>query len=51
VEFGLRFESQESDDADDPAPEAPMEEMVEPDTDKSDSPREAEVVSLDKFRK
>lgn len=53
VEFGLRFETQDEDSdslADDVA-EAPMDEMVESDDDKSDAPREAEVVSLDKFRK
>lgn len=44
VEFGLRFETQESEDDDD---EAPMEEMAEDDTPKGD----AEVVSLDSFRK
>jgi len=52
VEFGLRFETQDStEDAEDDedVPEAPMEEMVEPDTDPK--PKEAEVVSLDKFRK
>ncbi|MBU2993539.1 ClpXP protease specificity-enhancing factor SspB [Octadecabacter sp. 1_MG-2023] len=51
VEFGLRFESQEEDDDDgdqDDAPEAPMEVMAEPE----DKPhQDAEVVSLDKFRK
>lgn len=51
VEFGLRFETQdddfEEDDIDDDE-EAPMAEMAEPE----DEPRkEAEVVSLDKFRK
>ena len=53
VEFGLRFETQE-DDAAEPvavAEEAPMEEMVEPDDDPEDAPKEAEVVSLDQFRK
>ncbi len=49
VEFGLRFESQDDDDDDDIA-EAPMDEMVEPD-DADDGPQEAEVVSLDQFRK
>ncbi len=53
VEFGLRFETQ---DEDDDAPiveieEAPMDEMVEPDDEKDDGPHEAEVVSLDQFRK
>jgi len=58
VEFGLRFETQEDDEdatamsphaeADaGPAPEAPMREMAEPD----DAPKEAQVVSLDQFRK
>lgn len=51
VEFGLRFETQEDDD-DAPDPdEAPMEEMVEPDENVETSPQEAEVVSLDQFRK
>ena len=49
VEFGLRFETQDS-DQDDDAPEAPMDEMVEADS--ATEPRQdAEVVSLDKFRK
>ena len=51
VEFGLRFETQDEDDDDAPnadIEEAPMDEMVEPD---DDGPREAEVVSLDQFRK
>ena len=48
VEFGLRFETQESDDQ--AVPDAPMDEMVEPE--KDDAPRkDAEVVSLDQFRK
>lgn len=53
VEFGLRFEHHSDDDDDfdpDPEdgdiPEAPMEEDAEDDT-----PHEAEVVSLDAFRK
>ncbi len=47
VEFGLRFETQESDEDDDDGDQgAPMEEDAE-----DDAPREAEVVSLDKFRK
>jgi hypothetical protein len=45
VEFGLRFET---DDDDMDAPEAPMDVMAEPeDTPKKD----ADVVSLDQFRK
>jgi len=48
VEFGLRFEAPEDDEDD--APEAPMDVMVEPDT--GDAPhKDAEIVSLDKFRK
>ena len=48
VEFGLRFETQAHDGPED-ADEAPMAEMAEPE----DKPArvEAEVVSLDKFRK
>ena len=53
VEFGLRFETQ---DDEEPAvitdiDEAPMDEMVEPEEADDDGPKEAEVVSLDKFRK
>ena len=49
VEFGLRFETQDS-DQDDDAPEAPMDEMVQ--AAPAPEPRhDAEVVSLDKFRK
>jgi hypothetical protein len=47
VEFGLRFETDDDDDDMD-APEAPMDVMAEPeDTPKKD----ADVVSLDQFRK
>ena len=47
VEFGLRFETDDDDDEMD-APEAPMDVMAEPeDTPKKD----ADVVSLDQFRK
>ncbi len=47
VEFGLRFETHfdGEDDEEDDDDEAPMAE------DEDDTPREAEVVSLDKFRK
>jgi hypothetical protein len=52
VEFGLRFETQDDEDSDDDdIEEAPMDVMVEPDDKAADAPREAEVVSLDKFRK
>jgi len=51
VEFGLRFETQEDEDAEVvDIEEAPMDEMVEPE-DHDDTPKEAEVVSLDQFRK
>ena len=53
VEFGLRFETQEEEEiaavAD--TDEAPMDEMVEPTEIIDDKPKEAEVVSLDQFRK
>ena len=48
VEFGLRFETQDDDDDDDPAP-TPVEEDDEEET--TDKARDAEIVSLDKFRK
>ena len=58
VEFGLRFETQSDDEADEPAlaevetiPEAPMEEMVEPEPESAPERKEADVVSLDQFRK
>ena len=58
VEFGLRFETQSDDEADEPAlaevetiPEAPMEEMVEPEPEPAPERKEADVVSLDQFRK
>jgi len=50
VEFGLRFETQpDTDDDSVDVAEAPMDEMVEPEEDAA--PKEAEVVSLDQFRK
>lgn len=59
VEFGLRFETQSDDAATeteltevDAIPEAPMEEMVEPEPDEPAPERkDADVVSLDQFRK
>ncbi|MEL6685872.1 MAG: hypothetical protein AAFQ00_11290, partial [Pseudomonadota bacterium] len=53
VEFGLRFETQDEDEDTTPAEveEAPMEEMVEPEEADTDTPKEADVVSLDQFRK
>lgn len=56
VEFGLRFETQDEDDeeeddtATDDEAEAPMAEMAEEEGGDA-KPREAEVVSLDRFRK
>lgn len=49
VEFGLRFETQNTEDDTD-APEAPMDEMVEGDAE-PEVRKDAEVVSLDQFRK
>ena len=48
VEFGLRFESQDEDD-DEPDPGKPDEELAEVLED--EAPSDAEVVSLDSFRK
>ncbi|MEO1153916.1 MAG: ClpXP protease specificity-enhancing factor SspB [Pseudomonadota bacterium] len=44
VEFGLRFETQEDDDGDDAPPPATTDEAPS-------EPKDAEIVSLDKFRK
>ncbi|MDX8348861.1 ClpXP protease specificity-enhancing factor SspB [Cognatiyoonia sp. IB215446] len=52
VEFGLRFETQEDEDAAIvEIEEAPMEEMVEPEETPPEERKEADVVSLDQFRK
>lgn len=59
VEFGLRFETQSDDDDKEETgptevesvPEAPMEEMVEPEPEPAPERKEADVVSLDQFRK
>jgi len=48
VEFGLRFETPEEAGVDDE--EAPIDVMAE-DQDGDQQPKQAEVVSLDKFRK
>ena len=51
VEFGLRFESQEDEDEDETAAK-PAEDDIHLDmTEQDDSPKEADVVSLDSFRK
>ena len=49
VEFGLRFETHDDgdDDGDEAVPEADFTEAPE----EPDTPRDAEIVSLDKFRK
>ena len=50
VEFGLRFETQDEDEDDEAAPL--LEEVAEPESaDADEAPRDAEVVSLDSFRK
>ncbi|MFG5382091.1 SspB family protein [Yoonia sp. R2-816] len=52
VEFGLRFETQDDEeDEDEEIAEAPMEEMVEPEAEPETDRKEADVVSLDQFRK
>ncbi|MEL6573528.1 MAG: ClpXP protease specificity-enhancing factor SspB [Pseudomonadota bacterium] len=58
VEFGLRFETQDDDDSEAPGPaivpevpEAPMETDVTPEEPEPAERKEAEVVSLDQFRK
>jgi hypothetical protein len=48
VEFGLRFETQPDQDE---IEDAPMEEMAEPEAEADDDQQDAEVVSLDQFRK
>lgn len=48
VEFGLRFETHDNDDEEDADEDAPMDEDVEQGTDER---KDAEVVSLDKWRK
>ncbi len=47
VEFGLRFETNDPEDGDDPAPQPPEGD----DTPREDDEQDAEVVSLDSFRK
>lgn len=51
VEFGLRFETQDEDDDNDDGEEAPMQEMAEADAAAPEIKADAEVVSLDTFRK
>ena len=47
VEFGLRFETQDEDGEDDPDPD----DGVETETDEEETHHDADVVSLDAFRK
>lgn len=51
VEFGLRFETQDDDDMD--ADEAPMDIITDEEADAAEAPHQgdAEIVSLDQFRK
>ena len=51
VEFGLKFEVQDEEEPDEEVPEAPMDVMVELEPQAPRKPKEAEVVSLDRFRK
>ena len=52
VEFGLRFETQDEDGDEDDEAAPLLEEVEEPDPDKTEeAPKDAEVVSLDSFRK
>ncbi len=50
VEFGLRFETQDDDDDDDDPAPTPVEDDDDGD-ETGDKARDAEIVSLDKFRK
>lgn len=51
VEFGLRFESTDDADGDDPSPNQKMFEDSQNDNDAQDTHPDAEIVSLDSFRK
>ncbi len=54
VEFGLRFEQQESEDAEDNLPMIPdvaPTEVIAKDTPKETKSKDADIVSLDSFRK
>jgi len=51
VEFGLRFESQEDEDEDETAAKPAEDDIHLDTTEQDDSPKEADVVSLDSFRK
>ena len=49
VEFGLRFETQDDEDEDDPVSSDPIDEVKA--EDEAEPHRDAEIVSLDNFRK
>ena len=51
VEFGLRFESHDEDAEEDEDDEAPMIVDAEEEGEKDDTSKDAEIVSLDSFRK
>ena len=51
VEFGLRFETQEDDEEPMPTPVETPEPVEEPTPDEAPAAKDAEIVSLDKFRK
>lgn len=51
VEFGLRFESHDEDAEEDEDDEAPMIVDAEDEGEKDDTSKDAEIVSLDSFRK
>lgn len=52
VEFGLRFEQQESEDEAEEDDEAPLEQVEEAELEVAETPaKDAEIVSLDSFRK
>ncbi|MDM8167168.1 ClpXP protease specificity-enhancing factor SspB [Roseovarius sp.] len=51
VEFGLRFESHDEDDDEDDAPEEPEQAGFAEDVEEEPEQKDAEVVSLDSFRK
>ena len=51
VEFDLKFEAQKEAEETKDAAEAPMDVMAEPQDEPAEKRQEAEVVSLDQFRK
>lgn len=51
VEFGLRFEAGEDDDEEAHAPLSPVEAPLQENVEEAEDHKDAEIVSLDKFRK